>query len=105
MTRPDGGESPLHSGASTRDERVRALASALDEERWAGERFRGRIRIVGFHGEDFEQRWPRVQQIVARHNARAVADARRRALEAGWTEPELATLGLGSSRWLSPPMG
>ena len=97
MRHADAGTSPPLSGDPGRQERARALATALDEERWARARFRMRTRTAGFDGEDFEQRWPRVEQIVARHNSRAVADARRRALEAGWTEPELAELGLGSN--------
>jgi hypothetical protein len=60
-------------------EASRALARALEEARFAQHRFQVRTRIVGYHGEDFERRWRRVERIVTAHNDHAVDDARKRA--------------------------
>ena len=46
--------------------------------------------VAGAHGEHYELRWERVGRIVSEYNERAVRDARRRAQQAEWTEPELA---------------
>lgn len=79
-----------------RGEAARALARAMAEARYAQRRFLLHTRISGYHGEDFELRWQRVRAIVARHNERAVREARENALRAGWTSDELDSLGLAS---------
>lgn len=89
---------PGAAPTTSRDETARVLASALDEAGWAQVRFRRRIPVRGYHGEDFEQRWRRVQQIVATYDAHVVEDARLRASDAGWTEQDLAARGLGPAR-------
>lgn len=86
----------------TRDEAAQSLADALHEAFYAQVRFNTRTRVIGFHGEDFEQRWLRVQRIVTAHNDQAVRAARKRAIGAGWSETELTSsrppTGYGSSR-------
>lgn len=81
-------------GGMMRAEAFRVLARAVDEERNAKLRFATRVPVVGFHGEDFEQRWRRVERIVSEHNRRAVHAALSNALRAGWTPAELNASGL-----------
>jgi hypothetical protein len=73
-----------------RDESARALAEALRDAQSARVRLAGRRMVAGAHGEHYELRWERVGRIVSEYNERAVRDARRRAQQAEWTEPELA---------------
>lgn len=74
--------------ATPAQQAVRELAHARTESSLAAQRLQARIPITGFHGEDFEPRWKRVQQIVSAHHSDAVQRARERALQAGWTDPE-----------------
>lgn len=74
---------------SAKDETARVLALALQDEYWARVRAQKRTRVVGIHGTDFEKRDARIEDIVARSNARAVKVARKNALRAGWTKSQL----------------
>ncbi|MGN6199719.1 hypothetical protein [Humibacter sp.] len=80
--------------ATTRENAAHVLARALGEERTAQARLAARTRIVGFHGEDFERRWPRVENIVTEHNHQAALTAWDNALRTGWTPSELNASGL-----------
>jgi predicted ATPase len=79
---------------STREEAAAVLARAIDERRTANARLAARTRVVGFHGEDFEKRWPRVESIVKTHNDEAARAAWEHALLTGWTQAELHRSGL-----------
>lgn len=76
-------EVPNSYDETAQDEAVRGLARALEEARSAQRRFQLHTKIVGYHGEDFEQRWERVHRIVAIHNERAVQAARKKTIRAG----------------------
>lgn len=80
-----------------KDETARILKLALDDAYWARLRAQQRTRVIGAHGTDFESRDARVEQTVEKFNERAVKTARKNALRAGWTKPQLAELE-GSQR-------
>lgn len=84
--------SPAGDGA--REHTASDLAHALDEAYWARFRYQNRSSPIGFHGENFDRRAAKAEHIMQQFNERAVKRAREKALKAGWTPEELASLGL-----------
>jgi len=70
------------------------LATVLDDDDDAQQRYRLRRPVFGLHGEDYDDRRERVQAHVSAFNDRAISLARQQAIDAGWTDAELRASGL-----------
>lgn len=84
--------------SSPREDAAEHLRLVLDEAHWARVRAETRTRPLGYHGENFERRASVVEHIVQKFNERAVKKARKNALQAGWTQEQLASAGLAGDQ-------